>query len=137
ITLLEWPDFGADGGQQTTGRRAHGQDGIEGSTADLRHHRSGAWKENDFCVYWRDRREFVEGRAIFWRRRAHHFDDLDAGRSPGTFHRFRTPGKAAGCARALLLKSTNLSCLRLSRVPVLPLLLLTGCRQEDFVIDRD
>ena len=35
--------------------------------------------ENDFRVLRGDRRKFAQGRAIFWRRCAHDFDDFDPG----------------------------------------------------------
>ena len=79
LALLERPDSGAAGGQQTGASRAPGENGREGSEANLRHGRSGARKEDDFRMHRRNRWKFVARRAFLWRRRTHALDDFDAG----------------------------------------------------------
>src|SRR4029077_14348 len=60
--VFEWTNTGAAGGGQAARRGAAGENGSEGSQADLRHRGFGAGEENDFCVLRGDGRKFAEGR---------------------------------------------------------------------------
>src|SRR5260370_897718 len=102
--LLERADSCEIGGQQAGTRGTTGKNGREGSEARLRHRRSGAGEENDFCMHGRDGRKLAEGRAVFRGRRAHKLHDSDAGRAAGALHRFGAPGEAAGHQGAVQLK---------------------------------
>ncbi len=77
--LLEWTNPGAAGGQQAGTRGTTGKNGRDGLKAHLRYGGPGTGEENDFRVHGRDGRQLAERRAVFWRRRAHQLNDLDAG----------------------------------------------------------
>ena len=67
------------------------KNGRERFQENLRHGGSGAWEENDFCVYGSYGRQPSEGCAFFWGRRANFLHDSDFGRPASAICGFGAP----------------------------------------------